>query len=142
LAGFRLNGARQGRGRVMVGGQAVEVDVAPREGEIFRVPLSRVLLSEHGQSWEVRPYRAAVTGVAAAGDGAILAPMPGTIIAVHVAPGQSVSKGQKLLTLEAMKMEHGLVAPFDGMVEEIPFAQGAQVREGMLLARIIAGEAP
>ncbi|WP_172342013.1 biotin carboxylase N-terminal domain-containing protein [Novosphingobium sp. SG751A] len=140
LAGFRLNGARQGRARVMVDGQAVEVDVAPREGEIFQPALTRIILSEHGQSWEVRPYRGAVAGVAAAGDGAILAPMPGTIIAVHVAPGQSVSKGQKLVTLEAMKMEHGLAAPFDGVVEEMPFAQGAQVREGMLLARIAVGE--
>ncbi|MBN9145467.1 MULTISPECIES: acetyl/propionyl/methylcrotonyl-CoA carboxylase subunit alpha [unclassified Novosphingobium] len=141
LAGFRLNGARQGRGRVMVDGQAVEVDVAPREGAIFRAPLGRVVLSEHGQSWEVRPYRAAATGAAAAGDGAVLAPMPGTISAIHVTPGQKVSKGQKLVTLEAMKMEHGLTAPFDGVVEEMPFAQGAQVREGMLLVRITAGEA-
>jgi len=45
------------------------------------------------------------------------------------------------VTLEAMKMEHGLTAPFDGVVEEMPFAQGAQVREGMLLVRITAGEA-
>ncbi|WDF74601.1 acetyl/propionyl/methylcrotonyl-CoA carboxylase subunit alpha [Novosphingobium sp. KACC 22771] len=136
LAGFRLNGARQGRARVMVEGQAVEADVLPCEGEIFRAAQGRVLLSRHGQSWEVRPYRAAASGAAVAGDGAIAAPMPGTIIATHVAPGQSVSKGQKLVTLEAMKMEHGLTAPFDGVVEEMPFAQGAQVREGMVLARI------
>ncbi|WJT00526.1 ATP-grasp domain-containing protein (plasmid) [Novosphingobium humi] len=141
LAGFRLNAPRQGRARLLVEGQLVEVDVAPREGEIFRAPLGHVLLSEHGQSWEVRPYRAAATGAAAAGDGAVLAPMPGTIIAVHVAPGQSVSKGQKLVTLEAMKMEHGLTAPFDGVVADMPFAQGAQVREGMVLVRITAGEA-
>ena len=47
----------------------------------------------------------------AAGDGAIVSPMPGKIIAVAVKQGEAVTKGQKLLTLEAMKMEHSLAAP-------------------------------
>ena len=54
-----------------------------------------------------------------AADGAILAPMPGRIIAVEVAAGDTVAKGQKLVTLEAMKMEHSLTAPFDGTVAEL-----------------------
>ena len=45
--------------------------------------------------------------------------MPGRVIAVEVAAGDAVTKGQKLVTLEAMKMEHGLVAPFDGTVAEL-----------------------
>lgn len=72
----------------------------------------------------------------AASDGAILSPMPGRIIAVAVTAGDKVAKGQKLLTLEAMKMEHSLVAPFDGIVAEFNAAQGGQVSEGALLARI------
>jgi 3-methylcrotonyl-CoA carboxylase alpha subunit len=67
--------------------------------------------------------------------------MPGRIIAVSVAQGDKVVKGQKLVTLEAMKMEHGLVAPFDGTVDEMPFGQGAQVQEGTLLVRVIAEQA-
>ena len=66
----------------------------------------------------------------AAGDGAILSPMPGRVIAVDVAAGDAVTKGQKLLTLEAMKMEHGLVAPFDGTVAELNATTGGQVSEG------------
>ena len=62
--------------------------------------------------------------------------MPGRIIAVDVAAGDVVTKGQKLLTLEAMKMEHGLVAPFDGIVAELNAAAGAQVPVDALLVRI------
>ncbi|HMO68085.1 MAG TPA: HlyD family efflux transporter periplasmic adaptor subunit, partial [Novosphingobium sp.] len=72
---------------------------------------------------------------------AILAPMPGKIIAVEVVAGQSVTHGQKLLTLEAMKMEHTLVAPFDGVVAELNAEPGAQVQVEALLARIVEGEA-
>jgi 3-methylcrotonyl-CoA carboxylase alpha subunit len=70
------------------------------------------------------------------GDGAIISPMPGRIIAVEIRSGDSVTKGQKLLTLEAMKMEHSLAAPFDGIVAELNAVEGAQVTEGTLLARI------
>ena len=69
-------------------------------------------------------------------DGAILAPMPGRVTAVEVAEGGTVTKGQRLVTLEAMKMEHSLTAPFDGMVAELNAAPGAQVSEGTLLVRI------
>jgi 3-methylcrotonyl-CoA carboxylase alpha subunit len=68
--------------------------------------------------------------------------MPGKIIAVAVKAGEAVTKGQKLLTLEAMKMEHSLVAPFDGIVAELNASEGAQVSEGALLARIEKGEKP
>jgi 3-methylcrotonyl-CoA carboxylase alpha subunit len=77
---------------------------------------------------------------ASAGDGAILSPMPGRIIAVDVARGQTVAKGQKLLTLEAMKMEHTLVAPFDGVVTDLNAVVGGQVQVEALLARIVATE--
>jgi 3-methylcrotonyl-CoA carboxylase alpha subunit len=68
--------------------------------------------------------------------GAILAPMPGKVIAVLVSEGQAVVKGDKLLTLEAMKMEHTLTAPFDGTVAELAATPGAQVQVEALLARI------
>ena len=74
------------------------------------------------------------------GDGSILSPMPGKVIAVDVTVGQAVTKGQKLLTLEAMKMEHSLVAPFDGVVAELNASEGAQVQVEALLVRIEAAE--
>ena len=62
--------------------------------------------------------------------------MPGKLISVDIVQGDEVKKGQKLLTLEAMKMEHSLTAPFDGKVIELEASEGAQVSEGALLARI------
>jgi acetyl/propionyl-CoA carboxylase alpha subunit len=73
---------------------------------------------------------------AAASDGAILSPMPGKIVSVAVELGQSVVKGQTLLTLEAMKMEHALAAPFDGVVTELSAVAGGQVSEGVVLAKL------
>jgi 3-methylcrotonyl-CoA carboxylase alpha subunit len=62
--------------------------------------------------------------------------MPGRIIAVAVAQGDKVAKGQKLVTLEAMKMEHSLTAPFDGVVAELDASEGGQVSEGALLVLV------
>ncbi|CAN7632974.1 acetyl/propionyl/methylcrotonyl-CoA carboxylase subunit alpha [Caulobacter sp. LjRoot300] len=73
---------------------------------------------------------------AAASDGAILSPMPGKIVSVAVEAGQAVVKGQTLLTLEAMKMEHALAAPFDGVVTELSAVAGGQVSEGVVLAKL------
>lgn len=67
--------------------------------------------------------------------------MPGRIIALSVRAGEKVAKGQELLTLEAMKMEHSLVAPFDGTVTELNGAEDGQVSEGALLAKIEKAEA-
>jgi biotin carboxyl carrier protein len=68
--------------------------------------------------------------------GALIAPMPGKIIAIHAAPGDQVAAGQPLIVMEAMKMEHGLVAPFDGALVELAFSLGDQVSEGAMLALI------
>jgi propionyl-CoA carboxylase alpha chain/3-methylcrotonyl-CoA carboxylase alpha subunit len=69
-------------------------------------------------------------------DGAVLAPMPGRIVAVQAQAGEEVAKGRPLVVLEAMKMEHALVAAFDGTVAELPVKVGDQVVEGALLARV------
>ncbi|HKU46335.1 MAG TPA: acetyl/propionyl/methylcrotonyl-CoA carboxylase subunit alpha, partial [Burkholderiales bacterium] len=62
--------------------------------------------------------------------GSLAAPMPGKIIKVMAAPGAKVAKGQALLILEAMKMEHTITAPADGTVKEVHYAAGDQVLEG------------
>ena len=73
-------------------------------------------------------------------DGAILAPMPGKVIALDVVEGQEVEKGERLMVLEAMKMEHALTAPFTGRVADLPAKLGAQVEVEALLVRIEQGE--
>ncbi|SDO80935.1 biotin/lipoyl-containing protein [Desulforhopalus singaporensis] len=70
---------------------------------------------------------------APAGDGAINAPMPGTVLRVMVKLGEKVTKGQTLLVLEAMKMENEIQAPGDGTVAEINVSEGASVNAGQSL---------
>jgi 3-methylcrotonyl-CoA carboxylase alpha subunit len=68
--------------------------------------------------------------------GGLTAPMPGKIIAIAVAVGDAVKKGQALLVMEAMKMEHTIAAPANGTVREVFYAVGDQVTEGAELAAI------
>jgi len=72
--------------------------------------------------------------------GTIKAPMPGKVLAVNVKAGDSVTKGDALIVLEAMKMEHALVAPRDGIIAELSVEAGAQVSDGDVLA-VLAEEA-
>jgi 3-methylcrotonyl-CoA carboxylase alpha subunit len=94
------------------------------------------LVNDLGTTFMLNEARVDGAAGGAVGDGAIISPMPGKIIALEVSAGDAVTKGQKLLTLEAMKMEHSLTAPFDGKVAELNAAAGAQVSEGALLVRI------
>jgi 3-methylcrotonyl-CoA carboxylase alpha subunit len=77
------------------------------------------------------------TAEAMAGHEAIRAPMPGLVKLVRVGKGESVEKGQPLLVLEAMKMEHAIAAPHDAVVAEI-VVEGAQVTDGTVLVRFEA----
>ncbi|MEU6726183.1 biotin carboxylase N-terminal domain-containing protein [Nonomuraea wenchangensis] len=72
--------------------------------------------------------------------GSLLAPMPGSVLRVEVAPGDRVVKGQAVLVLEAMKMEHRITAPADGVVSGLHVEQGRQVEAGAVLAIIHEGE--
>ena len=68
--------------------------------------------------------------------GKIVAPMPGKVSAVLVEPGATVQRGQTLMVIEAMKMEHAIAAPSDGVVESVGFAPGALVEEGVELLKL------
>ena len=69
-------------------------------------------------------------GEAEVDGGRLTAPMPGKVVAVLVEKGQKVKKGDPLVIMEAMKMEHTIAAPGDGMVEEVLYAVGDQVADG------------
>jgi 3-methylcrotonyl-CoA carboxylase alpha subunit len=132
--GFRLNAAPCAQARLLddsgnlhvVTLDEIEADQAAREVLTFNAGFARryTLVRIEGGAHH------------SAHDGDILSPMPGKIIAVEASAGDTVTKGQKLLTLEAMKMEHTLTAPFDGVVTELSVVAGAQVQVEALLARI------
>ncbi|MEL7282202.1 MAG: acetyl-CoA carboxylase biotin carboxyl carrier protein subunit, partial [Pseudomonadota bacterium] len=75
-------------------------------------------------------------GATEAGANVIEAPMPGLVKHLDAAPGQAVQKGDRLAVLEAMKMEHSLLAATDGTVAEVLVAEGAQVTAGAPLVRL------
>jgi 3-methylcrotonyl-CoA carboxylase alpha subunit len=135
-SGFRLNAAPCQTAPFLLDGVRVDIALA---GEGADEPSSDMLIAEQGMVWQLSPWRVG-GGAAAAGDGTILSPMPGKIIAVEVMKGDAVVMGQKLLTLEAMKMEHTLTAPFDGVVAELNASAGQQVQVEALLAKIEKAE--
>ena len=69
------------------------------------------------------------------GDAELVSPMPGSVVAVGVEDGATVTAGTVVVAVEAMKMEHALTAPVDGVVELL-VAVGDQVKVGQPLARI------
>jgi len=80
--------------------------------------------------------RLAHAGDAASEGGRLTAPMPGKVVRFAVQPGEAVKRGQPLAVLEAMKMEHTIAAPADGVVEALLYAPGDQVAEGADLLRM------
>lgn len=144
LRGFRLNAPDKPKERLDVEGEAREFEFRPtKSGERFEHGF--VDVHHHGDqfvqiqgdlirlSWP----RADAGGQASAADGAIIAPMPGKVIAVDVTEGQAVTSGQRLMVLEAMKMEHALTAPFDGVVEGLAVSAGSQVQVEAVLCKVV-----
>ena len=79
-------------------------------------------------------------GEAAAEGGRLTAPMPGKVVSFAVKAGDTVTKGQPLAVMEAMKMEHTIAAPADGVVQELLYAPGDQVTEGAELLKLVVAE--
>ncbi|NIP14534.1 MAG: biotin/lipoyl-binding protein [Pseudomonadales bacterium] len=109
----------------------------------------RFIVGRHGDSWMVHGSSGSVEllelpryPVAGAGDegSGLLAPMPGRVLETQVAEGSEVVKGQLLLILEAMKMEHRITAPRDGVVAQVHVTADDQVENGQLLVTLTERE--
>ncbi|MCV0416390.1 MAG: acetyl/propionyl/methylcrotonyl-CoA carboxylase subunit alpha [Brevundimonas sp.] len=159
--GVRLNAPPAATAWAQLDGRGVSAPVTPVEtgwrgqgGAVAHVGFDQVQAGErlfgyqavedgfvlfvNGEARRVTPYRAAVGGGAGAvSDGSLRAPMPGKVVAAPVEAGDAVAKGQTVVVLEAMKMEHALTAPFDGVVESVA-AVGDQVTEAAVLAVVKA----
>jgi 3-methylcrotonyl-CoA carboxylase alpha subunit len=132
----------QGRGRFEIG------VMTPAGEEIFTLSPAQmppvalwqgnVTLFDGADSFTFSTSDFAAEDVRTSGGGPLRAPMPGLVKIVRVAPKEKVQKGQPLLILEAMKMEHAITAPRDGVVAEI-VTEGAQVSDGTILVQLEDG---
>lgn len=117
-------------------GEANRVKVGDEDFGFFDV--EETVIFADGDAYPVEWSRANVaSGAGAVSDGSLRAPMPGKIVATPVKAGDAVTKGQPVVVLEAMKMEHALTAPFDGVVESVA-TLGDQVVEAAVLAVVKA----
>ncbi|MEV4710423.1 biotin carboxylase N-terminal domain-containing protein [Micromonospora sp. NPDC049374] len=140
-------------------GTGEAADAAPILTPVEVAP-ERVVLDVDGVRWVYRVHRVGsevfvdgpngATGLAelprfplptaALASGSLLAPLPGAVARVHVEVGQRVAAGDLLLTLEAMKLEHPVLAPTDGLVTELPVPAGGQVDTDAVLAVVTPDE--
>ena len=141
LTGFRLNAESATTATVWVNGERRSAPLTADHSNRYWRSSPPFLTFEGGEAYEITlspPLTGGSGG--AASDGKLLAPMPGRIVQLAVTAGQRVAKGAPVVTLEAMKMEHAMPAPFDAVVAEAPVAAGQQVSEGALLVRLEKAE--
>ena len=158
VAEVRIRGLASAGAEVAVGGQdpvAARAEFAPAApsgtdvlvtygGRVLRFAFATdgatIWLGRGGHAWALTEEEAAPVrgGRAADSDGTVRSPMPGTVLAVHVAPGDTVSAGQPVAVVEAMKMEHTVTSPVAGTVAEVAARAGQQVAMDARLAVIEA----
>jgi acetyl-CoA/propionyl-CoA carboxylase biotin carboxyl carrier protein len=140
------NGGAAGDGAAGDGGQGADL-VITYGGRTVRFAYAAdgpvTWLGRDGATWAIgeAPPPALRGARAGSADGTVRSPMPGTILAVHVAVGDTVSAGQPVLVVEAMKMEHTVTAPLDGVITELTAKAGQQVPMDETLAVIEAAVA-
>ena len=140
LTGFRLNAPVETTVRLFFAGKPVVArateTAAPRS--VLLTDDDEIVVFEAGEAFVFSSHPPNAEEVGAAADGQIRSPMPGKVTGLSIKAGDKVTKGQTLLTLEAMKMEHALTAPFDGTVDSVAVSLGSQVSEGATLAKLTA----
>jgi acetyl/propionyl-CoA carboxylase alpha subunit len=137
---FRLNAGAVRKVRLRFEEQSIVVSTRRTSSHAYAATYGdKIVAFERGETYLfVADTGERAEGEAADGDGAVLSPMPGKIVSVAVKAGARVKKGDALLVLEAMKMEHTLTAPFDGVVVDLNAKAGGQVSEGLALVKLEA----
>jgi acetyl-CoA/propionyl-CoA carboxylase, biotin carboxylase, biotin carboxyl carrier protein len=118
---------------VTLGGLRTDYLVAATDGKIWLARSGHTAVVDEVREAPVRPDDEHT------GDAELVSPMPGSVVAVGIEDGGTVTAGSVVVAVEAMKMEHALTAPVDGVVELL-VAVGDQVKVGQPLARITATE--
>ncbi|MCW2919589.1 MAG: Carbamoyl-phosphate synthase chain ATP-binding protein [Actinomycetia bacterium] len=138
-----VNGGPPAAGDATASGGELAVTYAGRTVRYARVQDGDALwLGHEGRAWAIKEAAqgSAGAGTVAAASGVVRSPMPGTVLAVKVSEGEKVTTGQPVVIVEAMKMEHTVTAPIDGVVTRLPAGTGAQVALDAVLAEITPEE--
>ncbi|MBS0521239.1 MAG: acetyl/propionyl/methylcrotonyl-CoA carboxylase subunit alpha [Proteobacteria bacterium] len=126
----RVQRADDGRLAIWLGGETFTAAVVRRQANDGGIDYSLFADGRLRRLRLVDPLDVTQYEAVAAGEASVRSPLPGKIIDLRVKAGDTVSKGQPLLVLEAMKMEHTLAAPADGTVKSVRYGVGEQVAEG------------
>jgi len=120
--------------------QGIDVDYAGRRftASVYTDGETDHVFSARGATQILAIDLLAHAGEGQADTGRLTAPMPGKVVSFAVKAGDKVSKGQALAVMEAMKMEHMIASPGDGVVAELMYAPGDQVVEGAELLKLTA----
>lgn len=105
-------------------------------GTAYEIELEELTGAAAAPAAASAPTPAPAPAAAPAGGEQVTSPMPGTILAVNVAVGDTVKRGQVLMILEAMKMENEIMCPCDGTIASVNTSKGASVESGTLLCVI------
>ena len=133
LDGAGLDGTAPGRVRLTVDGVSASYDV-----RVYPETSGELVVVSDGRwtsSWSALPRFKDLSAAVAAGG--LSAPLPGTVTLVGVRAGDSVTAGQTLVVLEAMKMEHRIVAPHDGVIDQVLVAVGDAVDAHAVVVRLV-----
>ncbi len=117
-------------------------DLAPLRAVSIEEGAHGLSLRHAGQTYAFTTEPPRAVAAALAGDGRVVAPMPGRVLQLSVKPGQRVAAGDRLVVLEAMKMEHRMTAPADATVRAVHVAEGDQVAEGTALVELELAASP
>lgn len=127
---YAVRPSADGRVRVESEGSAADLVLTRGARELF------VSSADRDLRVRIESVRRGAAGHDGHGPGEVSLPMPGRVVKVHVQAGESVAKGQPLLVVEAMKMEHTLKAARDGVVAQLRAREGEMVEAGVILLEI------
>ena len=145
--GFRLNAPARRMVRLSVDGVSCELheplpEADPAKVLVTQLSPRRFAATCGGDTFMIAVPEYEEEAEAALGGDCLRAPMPGRLLALDAVPGREVSRGETLGVMEAMKMEHALRAPRDGVIGEVHAGAGQQLAEGDLLVTLLPEPAP
>ena len=124
-------------GSAELNGQQLHAEIADQRISVDIIEQDELIhILSHGRHIQLAEFTTQSTDLGTSANANVIAPMHGSIVAIHASEGAEVTQGEKLITMEAMKMEHVITAPSDGIIASINTAVGEMVEDGVELVVI------